>query len=413
MQEDNRFKIQRRRAINKVIISPIKEFLSDSKSVGILLLSCTIISLVLSNLEWSSKDYVGFWLQETSPILEGLHLPHTIVHWINDFLMSFYFLLVSMEIKRELTIGELSSVKKATLPLFGAIGGMVAPALVYAMVNSGTPYAHGWGIPMATDIAFSLGVLALLGKRAPLSLKILLMALAIIDDLGGILTIAIFYTDHIDTQYLWSAVAVALIMYGLVRLKVNRMFILGLLALVLWYFVFNSGVHATLAGVILGFMVPLNIISDTESALHDPVNFVIMPIFALANTAFLLPSNITEALTHPASMGIILGLMVGKPVGITLMSWLGVRLQLSELPSSLNWFHILGMGMAGGIGFTISIFISGLAFRSHTIQSEAVLAIIFASLSSGLLAYLMIYFNRSRGSSTSYSEMDEFEDVDG
>ncbi len=407
------YRIQRRRTLNSVVISPIKEFLSDSKSVGILLLASTVVSLLLANLPATSEGYIGFWHKETTAIVEGLHLPHSILHWINDFFMAFYFFLVSMEIKREITIGELSSFKKVSLPLFGAIGGMLMPALIYVMANYNSPYVHGWGIPMATDIAFSLGLLSLLGKRAPLSLKVLLMALAIIDDLGGIIAIAIFYTDHIDLQYLMMAVGVTALMILLIRLRIARTFILLILAFILWYFLFNSGIHATIAGVIVGLLVPLDRIAELEHTLHDPVNFVIMPIFALANTAFLIPADVGLALTHSASMGIILGLMIGKPLGITLFSYLGVKSGVSELPESLNWTQILGMGMSGGIGFTISIFISGLAYRNHDIQSGAVLAIIIASLLSGLFAYITIY-RASSGAVYDDEEEDseDYEDID-
>ncbi len=415
-EEKYKYKIQRRRTLNRVVISPIKEFLSDSKSVGILLLASTVISLVFSNIPSTSESYIAFWHKETSSIIEGLHLPHTILHWINDFFMAFYFFLVSMEIKREITIGELSSLRKVSLPLFGALGGMLIPALIYVLVNYNTETLHGWGIPMATDIAFSLGLLSLLGKRAPLSLKVLLMALAIIDDLGGIITIAIFYTDHIDMQYLMWAVGVTVLMIALIQFKIARTFIILILAFILWYFVFNSGIHATIAGVIVGLLVPLDRIADLEHTLHDPVNFVIMPIFALANTSFLIPADVGAALTNPASLGIMLGLMVGKPLGITFFSWLGVKLKLSELPDALNWAQIIGMGMSGGIGFTISIFISGLAFDSIDTQSGAVLGIIIASLLSGLFAYITIYkatpLTKPAFDDVDDGDTDDFEDID-
>ncbi len=415
-EEKYSYKIQRRRTLNRVMISPIKEFMSDSKSVGITLLVCTFISLIISNIPATSQHYIGFWVKETSPIIEGLKLPHTIIHWVNDFFMAFYFFLVSMEIKREITIGELSSMRKVSLPLFGALGGMLVPAFVFVLLNYNTPYLHGWGIPMATDIAFSLGLLSLLGRRAPLSLKVLLMALAIIDDLGGIITIAIFYTEHIDMYYLMASGLVTLLMIVLVQLKIRRVFILLILGFILWYFLFNSGVHATIAGVIVGLIMPLDKIPDLESALHDPVNFIIMPIFALANTAFLIPPDIGTALTSSATLGVILGLMVGKPLGITLFSWLGVRSGLSELPKSLNWMQILGMGMSGGIGFTIAIFISGLAFKSHDVQSATVLGIILASLLSGVFAYITIYraapARDERFFEKGDDDLDEYEDID-
>ncbi len=371
------------------ILSPIKEFIQDSRAVGITLLVCTIVSMVISNTAWS-ESYIGFWEKELHLPWEGLHLPHSVLHWINDGLMALFFLLVGMEIKRELLVGELSSIKKSILPIVGAIGGMVVPALIYVAWNGGTPYAHGWGIPMATDIAFSLGILSLLGRKAPLSLRIFLTALAIIDDLGAIVAIAIFYTSTISWTYLGLAGLIMVVLIVMNLLKVQRHLPYFLLGAILWYLVFNSGVHATVAGVLLAFTIPLKKIGKLEHALHDPVNFIILPLFALANTAILLPTEFAVVFTSNVHHGILTGLFIGKPLGITLLCFLTVKLGLASLPDNLRWGHIVGMGLIAGIGFTMSIFIAALAFDTPDVQLIAKVAIIGASLVSGVSGYLYL-----------------------
>lgn len=321
---------------------------------------------------------------------EQLHLPHTILHVINDALMSIFFFLVGLEIKRELMTGELASLKKAALPVVAAIGGMVVPAAVYILWTGGTPYARGWGIPMATDIAFSLGVLSLLGKRAPLSLRIFLTALAIIDDLGGILTIAIFYAGSLDTTYLMVAFILLCILTAMNLLKIKRHYPFFIPGILLWYCVFNSGVHATIAGVLLAFTIPLFKIEQLEHNLHDPVNFIILPLFALANTAIILPSDFSAIYTSLIHHGIVSGLVLGKPLGIIAFSWLAVRLRMAELPAGMDWKHVLGMGMIAGIGFTMSIFMATLAFLDEDLQLTAKVAIIIASLAAGLAGYIYL-----------------------
>ncbi|HEY0272375.1 MAG TPA: Na+/H+ antiporter NhaA [Chitinophaga sp.] len=363
-----------------------KELLRDSRSIGILLIGCTLLSLLLAN----SALQVS-WLQAWglhTPALPFLELPPTLLHWINDGLMAVFFLLAGLEIKRELLTGALSSVQRALLPALAAVGGMVCPALLFLAVNAGGNLQHGWAIPMATDIAFSLGVLSLLGKRVPLSLKILLTALAIIDDLGAILTIAVFYTGALQWAYLLGAGACLLLLLAMNKYKVQRFAWYALPGLLLWYCMFNSGIHATVAGVLLAFCVPLPAISMLEHQLHVPVNFIIMPLFALANTAIVFPQPVLPALLHPLSTAVMLGLVVGKPLGILLFSWLGVRAGLVALPPDLGWKHLLGMGFMAGIGFTMSIFMATLAFAIPRLQEIAKMGVMAASLVAGITGIL-------------------------
>lgn len=326
-----------------------------------------------------------------------LHLPHTILHIVNDGLMAIFFFLVGLEIKRELLVGELASVKKSLLPVIAAIGGMAVPAFIFWLWCGGTPYSKGWGIPMATDIAFSLGVLSLLGRKAPLPLRIFLTALAIIDDLGGILTIAIFYAAEIKLNYLFLSAGLLFVLALMNLLKVRRYFVYLLFGLFLWYFVFNSGVHATIAGVLLAFVIPLHKIEELEHALHDPVNFIIMPVFALANTAIVLPDNFALVLSSIVHHGILTGLVIGKPIGIFLFGFLAVKLGIGSLPEGVTWKQFLGMGMIAGIGFTISIFMSTLAFGQPEIQIIAKVAIMSASLVAAVLGFFYLRLLSRKG----------------
>ena len=376
--------------IRELIVSPIKEFFHDSRAVGITLICCTVASMIISNTS-AGEGYLAFWNMELHMPAPNVHIPHTPLHLVNDLLMAFFFLLVGVEIKRELLVGELSSVRKSLLPIIAAIGGMVVPALIYILWTGGNPVlSKGWGIPMATDIAFSLGILSMLGKRVPFSLRVFLMALAIIDDLGGILTIAIFYAEKIDTTYLFMAGGMLFILAMLNLLKVKRYFIYMLLGIFLWYFFYNSGAHATIAGVLLAFTIPLHKIEDLVHSLHDPVNFVILPIFALANTAIILPDTYGHIFTSPVHHGIIAGLVLGKPLGIALFSWLAVKVGIAALPGNMRWKEVIGMGMVAGIGFTISIFMSTLAFKIPEIQTTAKVAIIIASFVAGVAGFIYL-----------------------
>jgi NhaA family Na+:H+ antiporter len=375
--------------LKKIFISPIEEFIHDSRSVGITLLVCTLVSLIISNTGWGNA-FVGFWEKDIHLPFENIHLPHSVAHWINDGLMAVFFLLVGMEIKRELLTGELSSLKKSILPVLAAIGGMLFPALLYYGWNTNSGFPQGWGVPMATDIAFSLGILSLLGKRVPLSLKILLTALAIIDDLGAIIAIAVFYTDHIDWIYLGIGGAILLVLFLMNKFNVKVLLPYFILGLGMWYCLFNSGVHATLAGVLLAFTIPIKKIHKLEHQLHDPVSFIILPLFALANTAIIFPAEISVALSSPINYGILSGLIVGKPLGIALVSYCAVKLKWATLPEDLNWKYVIGMGMLAGIGFTMSIFISMLAFNDHEAQTTAKLAVLIASFVSGVGGFLFL-----------------------
>lgn len=378
-----------RRIIRKQLISPIQEFIKDSRAVGITLLACTAISLLLAN---SSMSDGYLQLIETALHFPSwLHLPHSILHWINDGLMTLFFFLVGMEIKRELVIGELSSFKKAALPVAAALGGMVVPAFIFVALNAGTPYHAGWGIPMATDIAFSLGVASLLGTRVPVTLKIFLMALAIIDDLGAILVIALFYGGEINVYWLLGGALVMLVLWILNKLQLHRWWILVLGGLLLWYFIFNSGIHATIAGVLLAFMVPLEKLGDYEHNLHDPVNFIILPLFALANTAIVIPENITDALTTTLSWGVLAGLVLGKPLGISIFSWVTIQSKMGELPSGTNWLQLVGIGALAGIGFTMSIFITMLAYSDQNQQNIAKIAVLLGAIVSIVLGLTLLY----------------------
>lgn len=370
----------------KKILSPIYQFFQDSRAVGIVLIICTVISMVLANSPWQ-QPYIDFWELSYHPPFEKLHLPHSFLHWINDGLMALFFFLVGMEIKRELTIGELSSIRKSMLPVMAALGGMICPALIFAIFNGGTPYAHGWGIPMATDIAFSLGILSLLGKRVPVTLKIFLTALAIIDDLGAILTIAIFYTDDLNTGYLLAGAGIMALLIILNLLKVKPLAFYFIPGLLLWYCVFNSGIHATIAGVLLAFCIPLPRVSALIHTLHDPVNFFIMPLFALSNTAIPFPPELLHVFNSSISYGVLAGLVIGKPLGIFLFSWIATRLKLAALPAHTRWTQLLGVGVIAGIGFTMSIFIATLAYTETELQVIAKMSVIAASLLAGVIGY--------------------------
>lgn len=371
-------------------VSPIKEFFNDSRAVGVTLMICTIASLIISNTAFG-EAYLGFWNMEFHFPAPNVHIPHTPLHLVNDLLMAVFFLMVGVEIKRELMVGELSSLKKSMLPIVAAIGGMVVPALIYILwTGDNEIFSRGWGIPMATDIAFSLAVLSMLGGRATFALRVFLMALAIIDDLGGILTIAIFYAEKIDWTFLFMGIGMLFVLIMLNLLKVKKYYLYMMLGVLLWYFFFNSGVHATIAGVLLAFTIPLHKIEELVHALHDPVNFFILPIFALANTAIILPDEYGPIFTSVVHHGIFTGLVIGKPLGIFLFSWLAVKLRIASLPKKMTWNEVLGMGMVAGIGFTISIFMSTLAFKIPEIQTTAKVAIIGASILAGVLGFIYL-----------------------
>ena len=368
-----------------------QRFFKSGQVGGFLLLLCVAISLLIANT--ASKDSFEAFLQIN---LGYGAINYSIIAWINDALMAIFFLLVGLEIKRELVEGELSSVKSAALPVIAALGGMLVPALIYFLFNVGTETVSGWGIPMATDIAFALAIIAMLGKNVPTSLKIFLAALAIVDDLGAILVIAIFYTSQIHFEYLAMAAGILALLALLNYFGVKNLVFYLIPGVFLWYFIHHSGIHATIAGVLLAFTIPTNqndVLSPLEKLEHlltTPVNYLIMPIFALANTNITFEKEMISGLVSPLGLGIILGLFAGKTIGVTFFSWLAVKLKWAELPSGAGWKHILGLGMLAGIGFTMSIFISLLSFSDELHISEAKFAILTASIISGLVGFVFL-----------------------
>ncbi|HRQ49302.1 MAG TPA: Na+/H+ antiporter NhaA [Agriterribacter sp.] len=375
--------------LGKIIISPLQRMVKDSRSVGILLFACSALSVIMAN-TLHGGNYIASW-NITVPAPSGIHLPHSLLHWINDGLMAVFFFLVGMEIKRELLIGELSSLKRALLPLFAAIGGMLAPAAIYLLFNSNTAFRHGWGIPMATDIAFSLGIASMLGKKVPPALKTFLMALAVIDDLGAILVIALFYGGAIQWLYLLSGIGVAVILFLLPQLKIKSGWWNFAMGILLWYCFFNSGIHAAIAGVLFALTIPLQHLEKLEHRLHVPVYFVILPLFALANTAIMIPPDFVAALNNSLSYGIAGGLVIGKPLGIVAACWLLIRLQWGELPGGVSWIQLTGIGILAGIGFTMSVFITMLAFEDTATQDIAKSGVLMASVTAMIAGYIWLY----------------------
>ena len=366
-------------------------FFESEKVGGILLLVCTIVSLGIANSP-VGDGYLRFWQADAA----GL----SVEHWVNDALMAVFFLFVGLELERELYNGELSNRRTALLPILAAGGGIAVPALIHYGFNAGTAAQAGAGIPMATDIAFALGVLALLGNRIPASLKIFLTALAVMDDLGAIIVIALFYAAQFSWAALWGAIAVfgVLVVFNRVfRVMALWPYLLG--GAVMWLLMLKSGVHATIAGVLLAFAIPFSAKTDDEESpshrlehfLHKPVAFVILPIFALCNTGVMIGAGWQGDLLSPNSIGIIAGLVVGKPLGIVLASVLGVALGVCRLPADLGWRHILGAGLLGGIGFTMSIFITNLAFSGDAeVVNASKMTILLASMAAGVLGFLWL-----------------------
>lgn len=372
-----------------LITQYFKKFFQFAQSSGNLLVICVALSLLIAN----SSLGEGF-----QSLLDTFIGPYSTSMWINDGLMAIFFLLVGLEIKRELVEGELSSFKSASLPIFAAIGGMLVPALIFTLFNHGTEYQNGWGIPMATDIAFSLAIISMLGNRVPASVKIFLTALAIVDDLGAIVVIAIFYTEKLETTYLLLSALIMLILIVLNYLKVKKHIFYIIPGIFLWYCMHHSGIHATIAGVLLAFTIPTNVstteispLEKLEEKLHFPVSYIIMPIFALANTNIKFHDGMVDGIFTNFGYGIILGLFLGKVIGINLFSLIAIKLKLSNLPNKSNWSQMIGAGLLAGIGFTMSIFIALLSYKGHTeIQDEAKFAILIASAISGFSGYFLL-----------------------
>ncbi|HXR82892.1 MAG TPA: Na+/H+ antiporter NhaA [Hanamia sp.] len=360
----------------------------ESEKGGVLLIVCTIISLLLANSSLS-ESYLNFW----HFTFAGLSTEN----WINEGLMAIFFFLIGLELKREIFVGELSNVKSAMLPVFAAIGGMLIPAAIYAFFNYGTATQSGAGIPMATDIAFAIGILSLLGNRVPASLKILLTAIAVIDDLGAILVIAIFYTTSLSLINLLIVLAIFVALLLLNKFKINFLIFYIIGGIAMWYFMLHSGVHSTLAGILLAFAIPFDKGEKTSLSyklqdwLHKPVALIILPLFALANTAIVFGKGWDTGLAEPGSLGIFAGLIVGKPLGVFLFSFAAVSTGVCTLPLGLKWKQVLGIGFLAGIGFTMSIFITLLAYTDDIIIMESKISILLASLVSGILGYTWLH----------------------
>jgi len=375
------------------------DFFHSEKSSGILLIGCTLLSLLLANSAWGTA-YHHLWETRIGP--------YSLEFWINDGLMAVFFLLVGLEIEREIYIGELSSPKQAILPIVAALGGMLVPAAIHFALNQGSPAAAGFGIPMATDIAFALGILSLAGKSVPLSLKIFLTALAIIDDLGAILVIAVFYTQELSLPDLFIALGIFISLYLLGKFGMRRLIFFLIPGAFMWYFLHESGVHATISGVLLAFAIPFGGTGKEspsyrlQHALHYPVAFGIIPLFALANTGIPLEPAFYNSLLSLNSLGIIGGLFLGKPIGILSFCWLSVKSGWGALPNQVSWKQLLGAGMLAGIGFTMSIFITLLAFEDIQMINDSKIAILTASLLAAVVG--LLYLRRVGSSSSSAAE---------
>lgn len=425
----------------EVLLKPINDFLHKEASGGILLIIFTLIALAWANSPWSDS-YHDLWHTYISINAGALTLKLSFHHWINDGLMVIFFFVVGLEIKRELLVGELSSFKKASLPVAGAIGGMLVPALIYFLFNTSGEGSKGWGIPMATDIAFVVGIMALLGSRIPITIKIFVLALAIADDIGAVLVIAIFYSSQISFAALLIATVVIIILIILNKLGTKSLILYSILGIVLWLSFLKSGVHATIAGVLLAFTIPAKARFNTkrfsektrellnrfdeggedtdhvmsnasrqhavasiedscekiltplqrfEHKLHPWVAFFIIPLFALANAGVTLSGlDILDSILSPVSLGIITGLFIGKQVGIFTFSFIAVKLKLSSLPEGVNWKNLYGAGLLAGIGFTMSLFIEGLAFTDPALLDLGKIGVLSGSILSGFIGYFVL-----------------------
>jgi len=366
----------------------VSNLLQNEKTSGFLLIGCTVVSLLAANVV-IGPDYLHLW-----------HSPlgtESVEYWINEGLMTLFFLLVGLELRQEIRSGELSSRKKALLPLLCALGGMIVPALLYMGSAAGTPYTSGAGVPMATDIAFALGILSLCGKNVPPSLRIFLTALAVIDDLGAILVIALFYTQTVSLLNLGIALGIFGILLLMQLFRVNRLWPYLVGGACMWYFMLHSGVHATITGVLVALAIPVeakkgkpSLSHRLEDYLRAPVNLFILPLFALANTAIPIGGNFLQTLTTPYSIGIAAGLIIGKPLGVLTAGFIAVRTRICHLPKSAGWRHMTGVGFLAGIGFTMSIFITLLAFHDAEVMIGAKLAILLSSLMAGVLGYFLL-----------------------
>ncbi len=425
----------------KTFLGRLGHFFHTPLAGGVVLIFFTVIALVLSNLESTGEWYAALWHTDFTVGLENFSLSKPLELWINDALMAIFFFAVGLEIKREIVAGELRSLSQASLPIAAAVGGMLVPAFIYFMFNDGQPSAGGWGIPMATDIAFALGILSMMGSRVPVSLKIFLTALAIVDDLGAILVIAIFYSSQLDWAMLIAAGIVFVLLVTLARTKVYKMRWYVIPAIALWVLFLKSGIHATIAGVLIAMTIPtsakyskekfyatskklvdkfkeedvnhVQVLNNDdqreilvemrdlarntmppaqrlEHMLHPVVAFFIMPLFALCNAGVVISSEAASAMTSPQSMGIIWGLVLGKPIGIMLFSFIVLKLGIAAMPTGANYRTLFGVSCLGGIGFTMSIFINNLAFTDMFLISEGKISILVASVLAACVGSIML-----------------------
>ncbi|SFC99475.1 Na+/H+ antiporter NhaA [Clostridium uliginosum] len=387
--------------VHNKIFNPFLYFFKNEYASGVVLLICAIIAIIIANSSLATT-YENILHTNITIGYKEVSLSMSVLHWINDGLMAIFFFVVGMEIKRELVIGELKSFKKTILPVSAAIGGMIVPAIIYALFNYNEPTITGWGIPMATDIAFALGILSLVGKKAPKGIVIFLTALAIVDDLGAIIVIAMFYTSQISwgALILGLVIFIALILANRFKVKSTAVFIIG--GILLWFCVLKSGIHATIAGVLLGMTLPVgknidefktSILHRLEHTLVPWSSFVIMPIFALANSGIDIDINsFSTIILTPVSLGIIFGLFIGKQVGIFGVSYILVKLKIAKLPSQVTKMHLYGASVLGGIGFTMSLFVSSLSFADKTVLSTAKISIMIASILAAILGMIIFKF---------------------
>jgi len=436
------------------LTAPFKRFLALSSAGGVLLLICTVIALVWANSPLADAYHYIFHDLHLDMNLGSIHLSHGLAHWINDALMAVFFLVVGLEIKREMLVGELASPRKAALPIIAAMGGMIVPALIYAAINWGQPSLRGWGVPMATDIAFALGILMLMGARAPLPLKVFLVSLAIIDDLGALVVIALFYTDDLSTTYLAFAGGAVAVMAMLNVMGVRKIVPYVAIGLLLWFFVLESGVHATIAGVLTACCIPATARVDSirflrssrnaldvyersekpghcvrtndeqraavmtleqnaehvvpplqrlEHILHPYAAFLIIPLFAIANAGLHLGAEATEAISGSITRGVVAGLLFGKPIGIFLACFIAVKLGVAALPTGISWRQVLGVGFLGGIGFTMALFIGNLAFVDPSQLEAAKMGIMLASFASTVLGVALLLTGQTESSKAKVS----------
>jgi len=385
---------------NLGITKLFKEFYESEKTAGILLIICTAISMILANSAFG-PEYLNFWQYKIGFTTDAVKLYYPVYYWINDGLMAIFFLLIGLEIEREVYIGELSNFNVALFPIIAAAGGIIVPSLIHLSFNFGTDTQSGMAIPMATDIAFALGILSLLGDKIPFRIKVFLTALAIVDDLGAIIIIAVFYSKGFSLFYFGMAVVVFLILLLMNRKKVNLLYLYLIPGVFMWYFMLKSGVHATIAGVVLAFVIPFgkgdkdSISYKLQHGLHKPVAFLILPLFALANTGIVFENDWYSGLLSMNSLGIMAGLMLGKPIGIFLFSFAAVKTGIVKSTDKIVWKNIFGVGVLAGIGFTMSIFITLLAFERDSTIINSKIAILMSSLLAGTIGFFLLkMFNK-------------------